>query len=665
MRQSRGAVLPGLLASLALLLPPAASRGQAGQSVAPAPLPVVGAGKDGATATLSTLSRADGAASDIVFGRNVRGPYLLSWKGLRAGSESVVRDGVALARDADYTLDADTGVVAFALPLRPDQIARVSYRCDTPDARPNTSAQSLPLQWNMWERGQNRLTFRTLLQPSSGSEKDKTAQTPLSSLQFAGGMRIARNADLSSGLFLNLGGGDWLERSGLKLREQTRFRQGELAFSYRRAGAQFAQSDADDLKTGREIIEALGALKPLRGLSVATTLRQTTELLDTSKSGDAQSKSARGDTTREAGSVLTLALPTDGGKLEAGRTITTIAAGDGSAQTRTQDSAKIEGTVTRGTQIGVGYESLAGVSAPAKSGDAGAERTATYEQKTSVEVKHRPSEQLALTGAFGSSLSSSGAQDTTGLKVEALPFARIRKLKLTAGWEDTFRADGARRSRQALIELPPLPFGKTTLSGGVQEMSAPGVDRVTRLVNAASRPFRYLEVSGGVRLRDSALPTAAPDPDAVNTYNVKMALATSNRLRLTGKMARNPEGDDGAVRKVQAHALGLETDLGFVSLSGQYGVEDDYLKSRLLNTMELNLSLRLTHWDTLTTGFQGRSTLDQGTDATNTYLMTFTHKLGSAFDLSLSGSMTQRAANGLAAADGPDYKAEAKVGVKF
>jgi hypothetical protein len=250
------------------------------------------------------------------------------------------------------------------------------------------------------------------------------------------------------------------------------------------------------------------------------------------------------------------------------------------------------------------------------------------------------------------------------MKMEATPLARLRQLKLTTNWEDRFQADGVRRLREALMELPTLGLGRTQLSGGVRETSAPGQDRLVGLMDAKSRPLRYVELSGGVRLREERL-ADAPDPDAVNTYNVKMALAPSGRLRLTGSVTRNPESDNGTIRKVQAHAVGLETEVGSFSLRGQYGVETAYLDDQQKNTMEVALALRFTPWDTLTTGFQGSSTLDGSLTATAAYLLTFTHRLGQIFDLSLSGSMTQRDVNGVADPSGAELKAEASLGLRF
>src|SRR5579872_5252576 len=49
--------------------------------------------------------------SDVFLGRNVTGPYLLSWRGIESGSEVVTLGAQRLTRDTDYHLDTTAGVL--------------------------------------------------------------------------------------------------------------------------------------------------------------------------------------------------------------------------------------------------------------------------------------------------------------------------------------------------------------------------------------------------------------------------------------------------------------------------------------------------------------------------------------------------------------------------
>ncbi|HZO87447.1 MAG TPA: hypothetical protein VFB38_03845 [Chthonomonadaceae bacterium] len=592
--------------------------------------------------------------TDVIFGRNVKGPYLLTWKGIRADSERVVRDGVPLHRDSDYTLDPASGSLSFAEPLRADQIVRVTYRKDTPDAAPNPSAVILPLQWDLWQRGQNRLSLGMVYRSDPNAKAtDPTAQT---ALQFVGGTHLSSTSELTSGLFLDLHGGDWLGRSGLRLAERTRLKRAEFGLTFSRAGALFAQGGATGLKAGNEIWEATGKFDPLKGLTLTTALRQMTEL---PAPGKAAGTPQQGTTTREFSQALDLALPKNGGTLQAARTETAITSPDGKGVLRTQDTLKLERTLVANTQATVSYEAL-NTAPTGDSKDGG-----SYEQKTSVGVTSRPSDRISLTGTFQNNLGTSGPQDTLGLRIETTPLARLRDLRIKAGVEDKFQPDGAWRTREALVELPTLPLASAKISGGVQQTSAPGKERFVGLVDASLRPFRYLDVSGGLRLRDGMLAAEAPDPDAVNTYNLKFALAPWKRFRLTGSMARNPENSDGTLRKVDSRALGLETELGILQLSGKVGYEEEYLEARKLNTLEVGLGFRLTPWDTLTTGYLTRAAFDKSLSGSESYLLNFTHRLGPTFDLSLGGQFTLYDTDGVIQPDKTDIKAEAKLSIRF
>ena len=234
--------------------------------------------------------------------------------------------------------------------------------------------------------------------------------------------------------------------------------------------------------------------------------------------------------------------------------------------------------------------------------------------------------------------------------------------KVSASVEDRYQKEGAYRKRQALLDAPTLPIASTQISGGVQETSAPGQQRLVGLLNGSAKPFRYVEVAGDVRVRTSLLSETTPDPNARNTYGLKMNLTPSKRLRLSGSVLRNPEEGDGSVRRVQRHAVGLESDWGVFALRGQFGLDSEYETAKLTNSAEIGLDLHLTRFDTFTTGFRGASLFDKSASGENTYLLGFTHRLGSVFDLSLSGSMTQPASGD---ASKPHLRTEAKIGLRF
>lgn len=467
--------------------------------------------------------------SDVLFGRNVKGPYLLSWKNVRANSEVVQRDGQLMRRDADYTFDADAGTITFTTPLRGEQLARVAYRCDTPNAARNAVAPSAPLQFDLWQQGQNRVSLRALYRPDS-SGKTTTGGVASTSLNYLGGWKLSSTSSLNSNLYMGIGSGNIWDNTGMQLSERTKLKTADFGIAYSRAGTQFAQEDATGLKAGREVFEANGALTPLQNLKFNALWRLTNALPDTAK-GD------KGAQTQETGASLALDLKQAQTKIEAGRSQTTLTPTGAAAVVQTQDKVQVEKGLGKTTQANLTYETQA--SDPT---DGSAK---TYTQRTGVGFKTRPDERVTLSGNFSNSIGTSGGTDIAGLKLESNPFLKMKQLRLLGTWEDRFQADGVRRTREALLELPKFGFGQTLITGGVRQTSLPGKEQFVGLVNGATRPLRYLEVTGGAQFRDGTLNGVAPDPDSVDSYNVKFALSPLKRLRVTGSVGMNPESSDG------------------------------------------------------------------------------------------------------------------------
>ncbi len=175
--------------------------------------------------------------------------------------------------------------------------------------------------------------------------------------------------------------------------------------------------------------------------------------------------------------------------------------------------------------------------------------------------------------------------------------------------------------------------------------------------------MRTLQVEGTAQLRDGTKDHQA-DPDAINTYNVKLALAVWRSLHLTGSFDQNP-ASGRSVRHVFARTMGVESDIGSLKFRGQYGIEREYTTAKQSQAVNIGFDLRLTHWDTLSTTFEGHDLFDDTLSATTIYRLAFTHRLGSAFDLSVGGSVTRRSVSGVDAPDQDEVKGEAKLGLHF
>ena len=517
-------------------------------------------GGSGGPGILSTFDALSGAQTDVLFARGEGGAYPLSWKNARLGSETVVCEGRVLARDVDYTLDYANGAITFSRRLPAGTMARVTYTVDTLLAVRNTPNAAQTLHWDLWQAGDNHLRFRTLYRAERDLNTPFTPDTPqfgLNALQWTDSLRVLRagalQTQLDSGLFVDLQGGDWLERGGFKLGERTKWSKSSFDVTFAHAGALFTQSGESGLAPGQQSLEAKLGTSALPGITVGGSIKQTAQ-----------------------------------------------------------------------------------VAAPAST----SATSATASSSAAAAV---------LSGDTSASL--------------ALELAALRRAKIIATVNDHFDpSSGARRSQEARLELPRLKAGQTQLSGGVQTVDDTTGRRVVGLLTANSRPFRALDVTGDARLRDGVLNDDKPDPTLMNTYALKMKYAPSKRLHLTGDMTLNPE-QDGAAKWGRRNAVGLESDWGLFALRGQVGIDDDYTLARSTDASDLGLDLRLSRRDTLTTAFHAANLFDRSTIGANTYTLGFKRRLGSAFDLSLNGSLTH--ATNTADTIKPEIKTEAKLGLHF
>ena len=596
-----------------------------------------------AAAQSGVSSAVSGMQTETLTGRGATGPYWLAWRGIRSGSETVDRNGVILRRGTDYSFDPTAGMIAFTLALQTTDNAHLSYRADLPDSAPNSASPAVPLDFDVWQSGANRLSLHSYFDPKTSASH----AAPISLLQWAGASRYGKHTNMASALYFDLRGGDWLGRSGMRFSEQTKSKFSDLGFTYTRAGARFLAPEDSGLQAGAEIYEAKGKFIPQRGLTLLSSLKQTTTLTEAGNSG----------ITRNADGSLSYLLPD--GKLEAGRSITQTTSADGSKILRTLDTAKLESAVAPHTTATLQYDSQS-VQSVTKD-----DSSDSYTQKSQIGFRSSFWQPLLLSGGYRSSPGTNGGQDAANLKMELTPFASLHALRVTTNWEDRYRDSGTERLREGMLELPALSFARLRLSGGFRETYGVDADRRTGLLNAELTPLPFLEISGGTRFREGTLANNQADPGFADGYQVKVALAPVKKMRLTGTMSRNPDRDDGTLRRIESQAFGLETEIGSFQFRGQAGLDNEYLASRLTRTMDLNLALRLSRFDTLTTGFQGRLLDGTALSGSSTYLFAYTRRVGPAFDLSLSGKMTRNDGDSVSAADRTEYKAEAKLGVHF
>jgi hypothetical protein len=227
---------------------------------------------------------------------------------------------------------------------------------------------------------------------------------------------------------------------------------------------------------------------------------------------------------------------------------------------------------------------------------------------------------------------------------------------------ERYNQKSARRQREATLEYAPL---KTlTLSGLVKTNAEAGQESVVKGINATARPLQFVEVGGGIRLRDAST-MGVPDTDVPDSYDVRLSVGLPRSiLKLTGGYAANPEDERGTVARAYKGQFAVQSTLGQFDLSGGYQRQNEYLTAKTACVLDLQLGWRITRATQIVTSYKETQMQDQGLLLADTYSLSLTHRVGSLLDLSLSGAVTQQQKDGLLLPN-PDYRADLKLGVKF
>lgn len=588
--------------------------------------------------------------TDLILGQNTVGPYRLSWRNAVQGSEMVVADGRLLQAGRDYTIDWSSGVIRFSVPLPSGELARVTYSVNTPTAVRVLSASYVPLQWNFWQNDNGYLRISSLLRagdrPASPSASDPRAY---SALQFQDRFHLLPTSDLTTGLFLDMHGQDWLRRSGFLLGSTATMRGASFGLSYHRAGTLLAQQGIAGLNPAQEIMGLTGTLMPLQSLAIQLTARQTDQLA-------AESANSLTDNVNMSDRLLSAAISAklpQKGQLAAGSALETVANAHGGTSTL-HNMVSLSHPLAPTTNAMLRFDALSTAPLKASSG-------ATYTQSAGIDVAGSLNSGIRFDTAFINRLTPAGFADDQKVSLSVgIPIDKNQAVKVDTLYEDVLGNTGAQRNRSLLLQAPLQGLG-AQLSSGVEYTGTPTNRALVGLFDLSAQPTKGLQLIGTVRLRDMRLHTGAPAPDNVNTYGAQLSYAPLAQLQLTGALYYNPE-QNGQLQQVQREDFGLQTRVGLLMLQAQLGLLHNLLNPSRSDTANFSLGFNLTPWDSLTTGLQAQN-LFGGPNWARTYLLSFTHHFKSVFDFSLSGSISYNGALGTQAQ--PQYAAQAQLGIHF
>ena len=233
---------------------------------------------------LSHFDAISGIQTDVIFGKNTEGPYSLSWKRMLTNSETVECDGRLLQRDIDYSLDTAVGTIRFAFALPARSTVRLTYSTNTPDVIRSAPETHL-LHLDLHNKGKNRLRIRTKLQEqntdisAASATPTATSQFDINTLQWTGSTPLLRlpflTSQLDSRMFVDLQGGNWMDRGGVTLAQQGKLGKADINLTYSRAGALFSQSEESGIAAGQEALGAKFGGVPFKGVTLSGGVQQT------------------------------------------------------------------------------------------------------------------------------------------------------------------------------------------------------------------------------------------------------------------------------------------------------------------------------------------------------------------------------------------------------
>lgn len=262
---------------------------------------------------------------------------------------------------------------------------------------------------------------------------------------------------------------------------------------------------------------------------------------------------------------------------------------------------------------------------------------------------------LQLNWGLSDSASCGSSQDT-GMRVETSPW---KMLKITGALGQKQVSGSTEQNREAGLEISPLKDAK--LAGGYKEVekSDGTLSRITE-VSASGKPINFLALSGGYKTRQQG------GQADVNSMNVAVQLNPGRLLSLTGAYSMNPEDSYGTVQKVNSQTLGMQSNLGAVSLKGAFTRKDDYTANTHSQVTQVGMDYHLTSTSLLTTSYSLEDMKDTCDLMTSTYALTLSHKVGSSLSLYLTGkAVTYQGSQGTSTVSPNTYEGEASLGIKF
>lgn len=642
------------------------------------------------------------SSSDIFTGTGTKGPFILSWRQIEQFSERVFIDGIVVQRGLGYDVDYTSGILAFKEPVNPKSTIRIDYEYNPTRAVKNNSQLEMPLQLNLIKSGDTDLRLVGLYK--QGDPKSTNSNLAVYGLS---GNTKAGVADISS-MFLftpDRPGAEsdkessFSDRAALKFGGATKSDKFQLNTSYLRVGEGFEGAKEYKLQRGLEAMDLSATFTPIKMLSLSSSYNRSEDLTELKKGESSATASYKLELTPEgAPRFIASRTEVDKGKPDAENesTITDKLRLEHSFNSRMSASAMYENVVSEEGDY-ASKTTTNQISLNAKPSDALAISSKLMQEESSedgkltnmgINVVAAPSKTINLKAALTRSDSEKTGEENSGtLNLVMNPIAKttlnldwaqrdseingseevggirvqtslLKAVKFSGALTQKDASDIRRLSKEARLEIN--PFDNTTLGGAYQEIESDGdiIARVTE-ISAKTKPVSYLAFSGAYKLREQL------DQEDLDSVNLALTVDTGTLVKLTGAYTENPEDINGEVQRLNSQSVGIKTDFGRIKLKGAYTLKNEYLAGTRSTAMEYGLDYMTSAYSRLTTSYSVDESDDGSNYQTSMYALGFTHKVGSRLDLYLGGKLTTYERDQVMLKGLSDYKAEAKLGLKF
>jgi hypothetical protein len=637
----------------------------------------------------AAISAADASRlsyTDVFIGRNTRGPYLLSWKGVLSRSERVVVDGRPLTRGEEYTIDYTAGTLTFTRPLRNGSMAQVTYEVDARTAQRNPQTLQLPLEMELLNAARGKLA---LTGAYSASLDKPGKETTL--LGLTGELLPAGSTQISATFLTDpnaRGGMD--DKSGLRLQATTRSDLAEWTLSYLRTGREFSgaqawkvKPDTDAFSTALKMMlsqrvslslgyqqsevgsaraegtSATLAYNPAQGIRAVLSYLNQENPLATVTTTSAAVNLQRGALTagierrtQEQQSLLQGRTEATTDRLTAQVNLTPNTQAHALLEQQRLEGA--QGATERATaSLGVTTSPKQGVQL--RTGIRYDEIGEKQQTELSLGLEARPSSTYRLLGGYLQREGELGDRTTsTNVRMVATPSAL---LQVETGAVLETRGQQASLKQDILLAMQPwqgirLETGLQGLYAGERE----GYLRTLRAQVAPNRTWR-LEATHRLRLQEGAVPP--------ETWGLALNVNPSPALSLTGTYTRNPEDHKGHIKQQEQADVKLQAQMAALTLHGSLGIRRDLLNSTNITLADVSLIYRFSPLMELLTGYRLSRQQTTSELAAYTYRLGYRYALSDVLNVSLEGMMTTYQRDRIFQPNQTEYEARLKLGVKF